>query len=312
MTLLLTLKGISLLLTGVVLLNGSVPAALTEYSVAYNNESARTHIAQKHAASPYYWESERLAFAAIARKAIFILRSKSHFVIPERAAAAAPRLALEPESQPANNNLLAVVNQLDIKPHHRELANEVLRALPSQCLPFLKRFYVRYDNPENRGLAGSNSIIIDGSVPDDEFKALLIHEFGHITDLGCIDGTMSAGQSSFRDGSEAVYKDDASLSFYQISWVNGSTKKRDMSQQDFVSGYASWDPFEDFAETYVYYVLQKDAFVDRASTNTTLAAKLQWMERHAFRGGISVAQGAQQWNGAVPWDVTKLSYKWNP
>jgi|GEM_PF-1432615 len=208
--------------------------------------------------------------------------------------------------------LLPVVNQDDILLKHRELANEVLRSLPWGCQGTLKTFYVRYDNPARRGLAGKTSIILDGSVPDDEFKALLIHEFGHITDLGCKIGNPSAQPSSFKDGAEIIYQNDPSVGFYSISWSDSKTKRSGTKSRDFVSGYAAWDPFEDFAETYAYFVLQNDAFKERAKTNTALATKYRWMATNIFRGHPLIAKGEHVWTGEVPWDSTKLGFEWKP
>ncbi len=217
---------------------------------------------------------------------------------------------LSPTSDVRRPNLLPVVDQEDILAHHRILANEVLRALPSQCVNSLKNFYVRYDNPKRRGLAGKTTIILDGTVPDEEFIALLIHEFGHITDLGCIEGNTRAVASAFKDGSEKIYMNDASVSFYSISWINAKEKQPTAESDDFVSGYAKWDPFEDFAETFAYYILQNDSFRQRARENPVLAAKYRWMDRNVFKNSNKIAEGEFDWEGEIPWDTTKLPYRW--
>ena len=205
--------------------------------------------------------------------------------------------------------LLPVVNQEDIRIHHRKMADSILRALPAQCTSSLENFYVRYDNPDRRGLAGKSSIILDGSVPDHEFIALLIHEFGHITDLGCMAGSNAAVPSGYKDGSEVIYTNDPSVSFYSISWKDSKNQTKDSSPEDFVSGYATWDAFEDFAETYVYYALQNESFRVRARKNPVLAAKYRWMARNAFAGTPKIAEGQFVWEGRIPWDTTKLSFK---
>ncbi|MBU0766973.1 hypothetical protein KKF55_04305 [Patescibacteria group bacterium] len=206
--------------------------------------------------------------------------------------------------------LLPIVDQEDILLRHRILANEVLRSLPQGCVSQLKTFYVRYDNPSRRGLAGKTTIILSGKVADDEFKALLIHEFGHITDLGCMQGKDSHRPSSFKDGAEVIYMDDPSVSFYSISWLDSETKRQGAKDEDFVSGYSSWDPFEDFAESFAYFLLQKDAFKERSRTNPVIAAKYRWMQQNVFDTVSDVATGEHEWTGEVPWDVTKLAYQW--
>jgi len=208
--------------------------------------------------------------------------------------------------------LLPVVDQEDILLRHKILANEVLRSFPQGCVSQLKSFYVRYDNPSRRGLAGKTTIILSGKVADDEFKALLVHEFGHITDLGCMQGRDTHRPSPFKDGTEMIFMDDPSVSFYSVSWIDSKTKHLGSKDEDFVSGYASWDPFEDFAETFAYFILQKDAFKERARENPVIAAKYRWMQQHAFNNYSPIATGEHEWTGEVPWDVTKLAYNWLP
>ncbi|MFH0769837.1 MAG: hypothetical protein V1926_00490 [Candidatus Peregrinibacteria bacterium] len=201
-----------------------------------------------------------------------------------------------------------IVNQPDITFEDKLLASEVLRALPGECLPFLKRFVVRYDRPNQRGLAGKSSIVIDGSVEENEFRSLLVHEFGHVTDLGCLTGTSAMGASAFRDGNEIIWNDDPSVSFYAISWKSAKEKHPEARAEDFVSGYSASDAFEDFAETYAFFLLQRESFVQRAQSNRALAMKLRWMEDHI--PARTIASGSFRWRGDIPWDVTKLPYVW--
>jgi hypothetical protein len=216
--------------------------------------------------------------------------------------------------QPKVETLLPVVDQQDIALKHRRIADEVLRIMPKVCRDSLKNFYVRYDNPKQRGLAGKNTLILSGNVPDSEFRALLIHELGHVFDLsetkGCLGGTSTAGVSEFRDGVELIYKDDPSLLFYRISWTGEKASKASSKPQDFVTGYAAWDAFEDFGESMAYFVLHNELFRQRSLTNPALAAKYQWFQTYLFPEGVNVATSNESWTGKVPWDATKLSYTW--
>lgn len=211
--------------------------------------------------------------------------------------------------------LLPVIDQADITDQHKRIADEVLRLFPATCQIALKNFYVRYDNPEHRGLGGKNTIILTGNVPDDEFRALFIHELGHVFDLnqntGCLGGNPSSGESEFRDGNDQVYNDDPSLQFYRISWTDSKVQRKDAKPEDFASGYASWDAFEDFAEAFAMFILQNDAFRERARTNAAMAAKYAWFETYMFRQNPRFASGNFAWQGSVPWDITKLPYVWN-
>lgn len=233
-----------------------------------------------------------------------VYMGKPHVVI------AAPRKVTPPRRTAPI--LLPVVNQKDIESRHRVLGDRVLRALPASCREPLRNFYVNYDkNVANRGLGGESTIIVIGTVPDDEFIALIVHECGHVADLGGLRGSDSSGYSDFYDGNTPIHIDDQSVAFYQISWLTPTTYRPNAKASHFVSGYASVDPFEDFAETYAYYALQREAFRKLAETNTVLQAKYDFMEQVVFAGTPAFAEGAHVPGAKVPWDITKLPYVWH-
>jgi len=207
--------------------------------------------------------------------------------------------------------VLPVLDQQDIRPRHKLLANKVLRALPPKCRDSLQSFYVTYDRKStNRGLGGESVIIVNGNVPDREFMALLVHECGHVVDIGSLRGTLDSGRSSFVDGNMPIFTDDPSVAFYQISWITPAINQPGSAEADFVSGYAMWDPFEDFAETFAYYALQRKEFQRLAEKNPVMKAKYDFMERAVFSGEQPVALGKHVRGRAAPWDVTKLPYMW--
>jgi hypothetical protein len=207
----------------------------------------------------------------------------------------------------AAKSLLPAVDQEDIIPRQRIIADNVLRSLPSYCRDYLDNFYVNYDkNAANRGLGGEDTIIVIGNVPDREFRALIVHECGHVTDLGGLRGTTNSGKTSFYDGNTPMYANDPSVAFYSISWITPQISQPGTQEEDFVSGYASSDPFEDFAETFAYYALQKEAFQKLAAKNKVLKAKYDFMEQVVFAGSSSIAKGQYVPGKKVPWDVTKL------
>jgi len=214
-------------------------------------------------------------------------------------------------AQKQTEKIPSVFDQPDIRLKHRLLASNAIGVFPAQCHGFLQNFFVRYDNPESRGLGGKSTIILDGNVPDDEFRALFIHEFGHLVDLGCLTGTPESGPSAFIDGADVMYNNDPSVAFYNISWSSTDTKRKGVRSEDFVSGYASWDPFEDLAESVSYFALQNHAFAERAKENAAIAAKYNWIATYVFSNTATIAFGQSEWKGQVPWDTTKLPYVWN-
>jgi len=223
-------------------------------------------------------------------------------------AAASPTVV--PKAKPSTT-LLAAIDQPDIERTHKMIANDVLMSLPPKCRNTLKNFYVKYEKQKSRGLAGKTVMILDGTVPDEEFRALFVHESGHNFDLGCMQGTASAGKSAFSDGNEAIYKDDPSVDFYKISWITSSVQRSNSNPEDFVSGYANSDIYEDFAETFAYFVLHNNEFALRAQDNVKLAAKYIWMRDVLFDGTVPhIADGRDPFTGKLPWDITKLKYSW--
>ncbi len=207
--------------------------------------------------------------------------------------------------------LLPIVNQTSIHANQQKIADTVLRILPAGCRNNLKNFMVRYDNPDERGLGGKTTIIIAGNEGDEEFAGLLIHECGHVISAN-LQGNTATGPSGFKDGGDIFFKDAPVASFFAISWTDEKTPKKGNKNEDFVSGYASSDIFEDFAETFTTYVLQRPSMVARAQTNTAIALKLAWMEKNLPMPENAFGVASYRWDKKVPWDSTKLAYTWNP
>jgi hypothetical protein len=205
---------------------------------------------------------------------------------------------------------LKAVDEAVMTDRHRQLAKTVLGMLPRDCQEKLFSFSVLYDNPKHRGLAGKGVIILAGNVPDNEFIGLLLHEgLGHFADLTCFNGNAVSGNSPFIDAGEVMFNDDPSVAFYSLSWSTEKTRTPDSRVQDFVSGYALSDTYEDFAESVAYYFLQEEAFAERARTNPVLAGKLAWLRAHYPKNGIAITGSA--WDGKIPWDATKVAYDWS-
>ncbi len=222
---------------------------------------------------------------------------------PLAAAVALQEAADEGTEEPL---FLPVVDQKDISDHHKALATITLRALPAGCRDRLKTFDVMYKGATRRGLGGKTTIILDGTVNDTEFIALLTHECAHVIHANLL-GTGNAPQSMFRDGNEIFYEDSAAVAFWKISWVKQNVKRDDARDADFISGYAKSDAFEDFAETFAAYVLQRDMLRTRAENNAALAAKLQWMEFNLPLAEGVLGSGTATLDG-VPWDVTRVPF----
>ena len=211
------------------------------------------------------------------------------------------------EKAHAAASLLSVVDQEDIAPDDRVLLDKVLRWMPPVCRNQLKHLVVRYDPKAERGQATASAIILRGGMAKSETTSVLIHECGHVIDLGAYKGTMSSGESRFPDGETPTYNDDPSVEFYAISWQNSLMRKSSAGKSDFVSGYAMKDPWEDAGESIVYYALHKEKFTERAEKNEALAQKLAWVEAYVFGPSFKTAESGA-WDGEIVWDVTKMEH----
>lgn len=103
-----------------------------------------------------------------------------------------------------------------------------------------------------------------------EFLSVYIHELWHYIDLYVLQ--------------KDVIWDDSDY-FYDISWTSVKTIKKWSSAWDFVSWYSMTNKYEDFAETFTYYVLHNKSFLERAWKSDTLAAKYKFFSKYVFRDG---------------------------
>ena len=186
----------------------------------------------------------------------------------------------------------------------------VLQKLPAEHTRTLKNVILDYNPNAHRGLGGKSIIILRAvSMEPDEFFGVMIHEIGHNVDLGYLSEIDKKKQSGFNDGKKPIYESDPSLGFYRISWENDKMRKKTASNLDFVSGYAMTDPFEDFAESYIYYVLHNKDFKSKTQTSDHLFRKYQFMKNEIFDG--QEFDTGEYLTGRLnnrPWDITVLSY----
>ena len=130
---------------------------------------------------------------------------------------------------------------------------------------------------------------------DTEFTKLFIHELAHYIDIYAL--------VSDRSGY------DVSDDFYHISWQKPTIKWASQGTMDFVSGYAATNQYEDFAESFVFYIFHNSTFADRALRSDSIRQKYIFFANYIFPRGYF--QGTDFSIGRVPsyvWDTTKISY----
>ncbi|MFA5830065.1 MAG: hypothetical protein WC843_06285 [Candidatus Gracilibacteria bacterium] len=205
--------------------------------------------------------------------------------------------------------------------HCESLAYRTLLSLPKKATAHLQNLTLSFSADARRGLGGGSTVILRCvGVTDTELVSVLVHEMGHIVDTGVVEGNSSSEESDFQDGNNPVYKDDPSLEFYSLSFLDEKTLRPDASRMDFVSGYAMSDPFEDFAETYNYYILHGGEFRKLGTQNKVLQAKYNYLKTRIFHGeeffnddekrlGITTQVGAVERNydaTLIPYDLNKF------
>ncbi len=210
----------------------------------------------------------------------------------------------------SDSDILEIVNHEDILLSDRLLLDRTFKALPALCRDHVTNFYVNYAKNAPRGLSGAaGTMMITGNESAAVKRALVTHECGHIVDLAALVGTPDSGKTAYFDGKQPIYANDPSIGFYAISWTSASQKKAGSSDKDFVSGYAKTDMFEDFAESFAFYVFHQQEFLRLAQRNPALAAKYAWLAEHVFQNTPVLATSTYK-RTQLAWDVTKLPYKW--
>ncbi len=146
---------------------------------------------------------------------------------------------------------------------------------------------------EPRGkMKGSNITLSEKVVRDGEFIKLFVHELGHYIDIYVL--VNIAGE-------------DVSHYFYEVSWENSTVKKSGEGISSFVSGYALTNQYEDFAESFTFYIFHNEDFAERALKNESLRKKYLFFSKYAFKSWQF--SGTDFSLARVPkylWDTTKI------
>ena len=199
--------------------------------------------------------------------------------------------------------------RIDLPEEYEVIAREVLAQMPESQIFSLKKVVADYDQKARRGLASFKSMYIGVNNIDsaEEFKRVFIHELGHVVDLGALQPNVTAEKSEFRDGSNTMYNTDASLDFYRLCWADEHTQNGNCREQDFVSGYASTDAFEDFAESYLLFVENNETFEDMAGESDVIQAKYDFFAEQVFNNKFEKTGGFDLDPEERPWDLTVLT-----
>ncbi len=154
---------------------------------------------------------------------------------------------------------------------------------PKEQREQLRTIKFLWQSDGSRGLGGNGSIHLKcNDMKDDVLTSVFVHEMGHIVDTGLYDGKASAGLSVYNDERASVFKNDPSIDFYDISWKDTAHVYAGSTTFDFVTQYAMSNPFEDFAESYNFYLLHGSQFKFMAKTNPRLMRKYAYLRDKVF------------------------------
>lgn len=149
------------------------------------------------------------------------------------------------------------------------------------------------ERQEPRGQVTGNKLILSTAIPSDsEQLKVFVHELGHIVDIFYLK------KGFFGDPSDV---------FYNISWESFNTKKKGQKIADFVSGYALSNKYEDFAESFAFYVFHNEDFANRAKRDPMLQKKYDFFGSYVFEKDafVGTSFGADVLKG-YNWDTTKI------
>jgi hypothetical protein len=150
------------------------------------------------------------------------------------------------------------------------------------------------DRVSPRGQVTNETLTLSGRIKTlPEVAKVLVHELGHMVDIYLIRG------SAFRLDSSKLY--------YAISWSEPTVMMAGQDAEDFVSGYAATNQYEDFAEAFTMYIFHNKEFAKRAEKNPILAKKYAYLTTYIF-GDMFLWTSYEQ--DDIPkefWDVTKIA-----
>lgn len=107
-------------------------------------------------------------------------------------------------------------------------------------------------------------------IDNEELISVFIHEFAHHIDIYYLIN------SSFSDNDTSKY-------FYDISWESTKVIKNWQKQSDFISGYSMTNKYEDFAESFTYFVLHNSDFILKAEKSKILREKYNFFSNYLFK-----------------------------
>ena len=219
-----------------------------------------------------------------------------------------PKILEEPSSVEENKS--CSLKPFDsLSSEEEKVLQQATEFIPCSLLASLQSIISFDDIDRPRAMASATRLYLRSDLFHlPERKEVIIHELGHVVDLGGLRGSSGSEISSFRDGTLPVFADDLSVRFYEISWKSEREQTSETLPEDFVTGYAATDPFEDFSESFLFYLEQGNAFRAYAKKNGAIRQKHNFFQKEIFDDVEFMTGGTPTDFSSREWDATKVDF----
>ncbi|MBP7819438.1 hypothetical protein KA036_01215 [Candidatus Gracilibacteria bacterium] len=163
----------------------------------------------------------------------------------------------------------------------RNSIDAILRQMPSDLTEGLEQIIIHSEAQTRRGLATQSEIYLRCLDDKTELQAVFVHELAHIIELN----------------------------WFSETELTDSPFGKTTNRNDYVSGYAMSDRFEDFAESFALYYLYGQTFRQQMQGNEQLEAKYNFVKYHVFAGAeFQLGKSNQRKTALISdiFDITKL------
>lgn len=182
-------------------------------------------------------------------------------------------------------------------------------------LDYVDNITIQSESLKSRGYSSRNQIFLDVRAMQGytEFLQVFIHELGHITDFRYLEWDPNNPKSKlYTEFGKSIFPlDDPSLDYYALNRLDEQTRTNTTSYKDFVSGYGMSDMFEDFAETYNFYINYNQIFQKLATQSETLRKKYDFVDQlfnwKFINAGVAKTSYFEEYDWDVrPYDTTRF------
>lgn len=140
-----------------------------------------------------------------------------------------------------------------------------------------------------------------------EYWGVLTHEFGHIIDLGVLQGLSKHKDTKYTEFGKIKFSiDDPSLEYYRYCREGENIRKSEVKKSDFCSGYGMTNPFEDFAECHNLYLNNKQLFRKMAMESIIMRNKYNYFANLFDHQSLMDNLHPLLYNEWRPWDTTVI------